>query len=333
LTQNRDDTAQNWNNWLHEATLVAALLPDLLVEASAIAQNVTPGWHGRRRAGPGESFWQYRRFADGDLPGRIDWRRSARDDHLYVREQEWEAAHTVWLWADRAPTMRFCSDLAPATKERHALVMALALADTLIRGGERIAVPGLTRPATGPRTPRLIAEAMARDTGSETDAGTGRDGLPPGGQLSAHSDYVMLSDFLAPLDRLDARIGAIASQGVRCHLVQIFDPVEESFPFAGRIEFLPSSGQQRLLVGRAESLRDTYRRKLAEHRDGLRDIARRLGGSFILHHTDQPPHRTLLALQGMLNAPRDFAGAPGRGNAAAEQPPAEAPRLVGESGT
>ena len=30
----------------------------------------------------------------------IDWRRSASSDNLFVREREWEAAHTVWLWVD-----------------------------------------------------------------------------------------------------------------------------------------------------------------------------------------------------------------------------------------
>ena len=63
------------------------------------------GLHGRRRSGSGENFWQYRRFVSGEPARRVDWRRSARDDHLYVREQEWEAAHTVWIWPDRSPSM------------------------------------------------------------------------------------------------------------------------------------------------------------------------------------------------------------------------------------
>ena len=63
------------------------------------------GLHGRRRSGSGENFWQFRRFVSGEEARCIDWRRSARDDNLYVREREWEAAHTIWLWPDRSPSM------------------------------------------------------------------------------------------------------------------------------------------------------------------------------------------------------------------------------------
>ena len=84
-------------------------MPRLILEARRVAATVIHGLHGRRRAGPGENFWQFRRFVSGEPAQRVDWRRSARDDHLYVREQEWEAAHTVWIWPDRSPSMAFAS--------------------------------------------------------------------------------------------------------------------------------------------------------------------------------------------------------------------------------
>ena len=90
-----------------EARTLAESMPRLILEARRIAATVIHGLHGRKRAGPGENFWQYRRFLSGEPARRVDWRRSARDEHLYVREQEWEAAHTVWLWPDRSPSMVF----------------------------------------------------------------------------------------------------------------------------------------------------------------------------------------------------------------------------------
>src|SRR6202023_3377612 len=113
---------------------LAASMPRLILEARRVAATVIHGLHGRRRAGPGENFWQYRRFVSGEPASRVDWRRSARDDHLYVREQEWEAAHTVWIWPDRSPSMAFSSRLAECTKLDRALVMALALAEILVEG-------------------------------------------------------------------------------------------------------------------------------------------------------------------------------------------------------
>src|ERR1700744_5138340 len=103
---------------------LAATMPRLILEARRVAATVIHGLHGRRRAGSGENFWQYRRFVSGEPASRVDWRRSARDDHLYVREQEWEAAHTVWIWADRSPSMLFASTLAQQSKLHRTLVVA-----------------------------------------------------------------------------------------------------------------------------------------------------------------------------------------------------------------
>src|SRR3954452_11579772 len=98
------------------ARSLAQTMPRLILEARRVAATVIHGLHGRRRAGPGENFWQYRRFVWGEPARRVDWRRSARDDHLYVREQEWEAAHTVWLWPDRSRSMVFASPQALQSK-------------------------------------------------------------------------------------------------------------------------------------------------------------------------------------------------------------------------
>src|SRR5271167_3581439 len=121
-----------------ESQALAASMPRLILEARRVAATIIHGLHGRRRAGSGENFWQYRRFVSGEAAARVDWRRSARDDHLYVREQEWEAAHTVWIWPDRSPSMLFASASAQDTKLERSLVIALALAEVLVGGGERI---------------------------------------------------------------------------------------------------------------------------------------------------------------------------------------------------
>jgi len=124
---------------VESARALAARLPDLLVDARHIAASVLLGVHGRRRPGPGETFWQFRPYVFGESAKRIDWRRSARDhQHLYVREREWEAAQTIWLWADLSPSMLFCSQLSQVPKIERAIVLLLALADLLGRGGERL---------------------------------------------------------------------------------------------------------------------------------------------------------------------------------------------------
>ena len=108
-----------------QARTLAEQLPRLILESRRIAATVIHGLHGRRRAGPGENFWQYRHFLSGEPSRMVDWRRSARDDQLYVREQEWEAAHTVWIWPDRSPSIDDVIDMAePILKHRMALTFA-----------------------------------------------------------------------------------------------------------------------------------------------------------------------------------------------------------------
>ena len=225
-----------------EAHGLAARIPALLIEAQRVAHTVAHGTHGRRRAGPGETFWQFRHYDQNDSLTGIDWRRSASSDHLFVREREWEAAHTAWLWADLSPSMRFRSNLSKISKESRAVVLALALTELLARGGERVGVFG-GPPYRGRNATRRVAEILMRDT---SDAS-----LPPQAKLSRFSECLLFSDFLDPVEETAERLQAIAAQGVRGHLVQVLDPAEETLPYAGRTEFAASEGRDRIIAGRA----------------------------------------------------------------------------------
>src|SRR5690242_856731 len=171
-----------------EARSLAQTMPRLILEARRIAATVIHGLHGRRRAGPGENFWQYRRFLSGEPARRVDWRRSARDEHLYVREQEWEAAHTVWLWPDRSPSMLFRSQLAEDSKLERCLVVVFALAEILVQAGERVGIPGLLRPTGSRNVLDKMANAIVHDV-------TERPSLPPLFAPSALAEIVVVSDF------------------------------------------------------------------------------------------------------------------------------------------
>jgi uncharacterized protein (DUF58 family) len=274
-----------------EAHALAARIPALLIESQRVAHTVAHGTHGRRRAGPGETFWQFRHYDLHDARSRIDWRRSASSDHLFVREREWEAAHTVWLWVDLSPSMRFRSSLAKVSKESRALVLGLALAELLARGGERVGLLG-GPPFTGRSAARRVAEMLLGDTGEQS--------LPPNAKLSRFSECLLFSDFLEPVSSLAERCEEIASQNVRGHLIQVLDPAEETLPYIGRTEFAASEGRDRVIAGRAEALRERYQERLERHRTDLIDMTRRLGWSFIMHHTDRPPEEAVLAIHSRL---------------------------------
>ncbi len=272
-----------------QARTLAASMPRLILEARRIAATVIHGLHGRRRSGAGENFWQYRRFLSGEPARRVDWRRSARDDHLYVREQEWEAAHTVWIWPDRSPSMFFTSSLAGESKLDRALIVTLALAEILVEGGERVGIPGLLRPTASRQVIDKVAQALVHDTGD-------RPSLPPAFSPSPLSEIVMLSDCWSPVSDFTEKLEYLSGSRAHGHVVQIVDPAEETFPYAGRIQFLDPEGSESVTAGRAETWRNDYLDRLRSHRAQLRAETDRLGWSFIIHRTDRPASELLLSL-------------------------------------
>ena len=145
----------------HQAEILAGSMPPLMVAANRVAATVSQGVHGRRQVGQGETFWQYRRYMAGDSAADIDWRRSAKSDPVFVRENEWEAAQSVWLWSDGSKSMRYRSDRKLREKAERADLLTLALAALLCRGGEHVAALGRHMvPTTGRVALHLMAEAL-----------------------------------------------------------------------------------------------------------------------------------------------------------------------------
>jgi uncharacterized protein (DUF58 family) len=278
-----------------KARSLSATMPRLILEARRVAATIIHGLHGRRRAGTGENFWQFRRFVSGEAASRVDWRRSARDDHLYVREQEWEAAHTVWIWPDRSASMMFNSALASDTKLDRALVVAFALAEVLVEGGERVGTPGLMRPSASRNVIEKMAETFVHDP-------TVRGSLPPQFAPSPQSEIVVLSDLWSPIADVHRMIAQLSASGAHGHVVQIVDPVEETFPFSGRVEFVDPEDGHSITVGRAEAWRADYQARIERHRAEIRAETDRLGWSFTIHRTDRPASELLLALHTRMGA-------------------------------
>ncbi|MBM3583245.1 MAG: DUF58 domain-containing protein [Alphaproteobacteria bacterium] len=272
------------------AEQLAAHLPPLLVAAERVAAVVAQGVHGRRRVGSGETFWQFRRYQPGDEVDRIDWRQSAKSMRVFVRENEWEAAESVWLWCDTSPSMRFASHLATSTKAERARLLLLALAVLLVRGGEHVALLGVDRrPSTGRATLTRMAHALA--LGDDGD-----DSLPPRIDLPRYAQLVVIGDLLVPEAEIEATVRHYTNRGVRGYLFQTLDPAEETLPFSGHTLFEGLENEGSMLAQRAEALRADYQKRLADHRAHLKRTTRAARWRFGLHHTDRPAPEALLAL-------------------------------------
>jgi len=273
-------------------------MPRLVLEARRVAASLSHGIHGRRRAGIGETFWQFRPFVAGEAAHRIDWRRSARDDRLYVREREWETAQTIWFWIDRSASMGYASDLAQAPKIERAIVLGLALANCFVEAGERAGMLG----NMPPRATRRIAEVMAQTM--VADRGSLEEDLPPQAPIAPLHEAVLISDFLSPVSQIAAVVEGISSRGARGHLMMIVDPVEETFPFQGQAVLHDLEDGLSLRIGDAISWGRVYRERIAQHRAELDELARRRGWTMTIHRTDRPASEAALRILTLVTASR-----------------------------
>jgi len=269
----------------------AAQFPALLAEAQKLAASVVTGTHGRRQAGTGEEFWQFRNALPGDAWQSVDWRRSARSDTHYIRQHEWQAAQSVLFWIDHAKSMSFSGHKDRPDKATRATLLGLAVMILLLRAGERVGLIGANEPPKSGQNQinRMVAELASQD--AQPDYGS-----PAAGVFQKGGRAVFLSDFLGDQGAIATAISRSADRGVRGCLVQILDPQEEAFPFDGRTEFFSMAGSLRFETLRARGLRAQYLDNLAAHKAALQDVCKKAGWYYLCHHTDDGAQSALMWL-------------------------------------
>ena len=295
LPSRKNAAAPNAATVRRDAERAAGMLPAIMVQADRVATTVAQGVHGRRRVGQGDSFWQFRRTQPGDPAHSVDWRQSAKSRFTFVRENEWDAAQSVWIWRDTSASMNYRSTADLPEKQNRVAVLALALASLLVRGGEQVALLGSGLP---PSNGRAVINRIADHIALETEPGPSLPDLEP---LPRHGRVVLFGDMLSPVDDIGTIVRGFAARGVAGHIVQVLDPAEETLPFRGRIRFEGMEGEGDALIGRVEMVRDDYAALMRAHRKALSDVAGSHGWSFATHHTDHPPESALAALHQYLS--------------------------------
>lgn len=278
-----------------DAEAQASRLPALLARAEHLAGAILLGAHGRRRAGMGDDFWQYRPAQIGDSARMIDHRRSARGDQEFVREREWQIAQSVMLWVDQGASMRFASTDKVPQKADRARLLGLSLAILLIRGGERVGLTGTQLPPRrgNPQVLRL-AELFCVDDAADYSPPEHRAMIP-------NARAVFVSDFMGNLDGVRTALTKAADRGVRGVLCQVLDPSEEAFPFTGRTIFESVGGTLSHETLKANDLRDRYLARLAERKGELASLCALTGWQYNVHHTDASAQSALLWLYAALD--------------------------------
>lgn len=270
------------------AEAAASRLPPLMARAEHLANTVLLGEHGRRRAGLGDDFWQYRPVQPGDSFRMIDWRRSAKSDAQFVRQKEWQTAQSVSLWIDGAASMSYASNKKLPPKSDRARLLALAISILLIRAGERVGMAGTKLPPKrGDGQIWRLTEALMQD--DDTDYGA-----PEARAMIPYSRALFISDFLGDFEATRFALAKAADRGVRGVLLQVLDPAEEEFPFHGRAIFESMQASISHETRKAGDLRERYVERLSQRKLELRSLARATGWQYECHLTNAPVQRALL---------------------------------------
>lgn len=283
------------------AQTLAIRLPDLLLHASHIATTLAAGRHPQRRAGWGDTFWQYRPAQPGEPVNRIDWRQSARTARAHVRETEAEAAQTVLLWCDFSGSMQWRSGHALPGKLDRAILLLLSMAALLLRNGERVLLLSPSGIVSLPPAPNALERLALGLCELAANSSPMDAALPPPALVPRRARLLLASDLLCPDTHIHDCLHQLAAHPARAYVLHVSDPAESTLPYTGRTEFCGLEHEPPLELPHVQSLRTDYAALVAARSQWLEQTTGHCGHTLAHHQTDQSPLPTLLALHAQMS--------------------------------
>jgi uncharacterized protein (DUF58 family) len=291
----------------HRAEDLSAGLPSLMAAAEKAVSSLHTGEHAQRKTGSGEKFWQFRPYDSGDRPQDIDWRQSAKGDHLYIRQKEQQTAQTVLFWVQNDQGMYLQHARAQTSKYEAGVILSLALGLLLTRAGEHVGI--LNDPTRTGRSTHAI-DMLGQTLCQRPAALPTGPVLPIAATLPKRTSLVLCGDFMHPPAALDMTLRVLSEQASQGTLIQILDPLEYDLPHNGRAIFRPLDDSGEFPIANVASIRTAYQERLLAHIDTVRKIALRHRYGHVLYITRDDPRLALSSVwRQMAPQPRLQAGA------------------------
>ena len=276
------------------------------VTARHAVESALAGGHRSVRRGLSVEFAGHREYQPGDDLRRLDWQVWARTDRFDVRVYEEETRLRATLVVDASGSMGYGagdSKGADASKLACARTLAAALAFLMARRSDAVGLAvidtavRLHRPpaATMGHVLSMIGALEQTSPGGETGLGQVIELL--GAQLGRRGLVVILTDAYDDPERLGRALRFLRHRRQDVRLVQIVDPDEVTFPFAGMAEFVGLEGEATLKLD-ADRVRPWYQEALAEHRRRLSTACHGGGVLFDTVSTDEDPALALARILG-----------------------------------
>ncbi len=251
-------------------------LPALKNAAQQVAAHIIHGAHGQKKSGGYEKFWQFREYSPTDRPQDIDWRQSAKTDHVFVREKELQTPQSVYFWVNTSQSMRFQSKEALYSKLEAAQILCFALALLFARSDERVGIFGQNQVGVSEHALDRIGRVLLENH---------EDSLPHG-HAPSKSTLILMGDFLSPIEEIETAFSAIAGRNAQGIIVQILDPAERDLPYNGHVVF-DDHASGRHTIDNISSIRDAYQDNIQTHLSEVKELCESFGWSYYTHVTDQ----------------------------------------------
>lgn len=263
----------------------------LELRARAVVEGFWNGIHRSPYHGFSVEFTEYRQYSPGDDPRYLDWRVYARTDRYYIKKYEDETNLRVYLLADQSRSMEYGS--TGYTKAAYASTLAATLAYFLHLQGDAVGLMTFDEavreylPARH-RTGHLRQLMLALE---RPPAGKGTDLVAPLERITSlirkRGMVALLSDFLAPLDRLERNLIALTACGHEVTVFHVVDPTELNLGLNAPALFEDVESARKIYID-PEVARASYMKKFQAHVAALQAICQKLGVSYHQLTTAQP---------------------------------------------
>lgn len=284
-------------NYLDPAALMR--IKNLELRARLVVEGFLSGLHRSPYHGFSVEFTEYRQYTPGDDPRYLDWKLYARSDRYYLKRFEDETNLRCYLLLDLSRSMGYGS--AGYTKAEYAKTAAATVAYFLSLQRDAVGLvtfdaavqnylPARYRPG---HMHRLMVALERSPAGTNTDLTTPLEQIAR--TARKRGVVVLLSDLLAPLDRLETHLGYLRSQGHEVAVIRVLDPAEIDFPFRDAAMFYDVETGRELYIDPADA-RERYQKKFQAHANELRESCQRLGVDLYDLPTDKPLELALFDL-------------------------------------
>jgi uncharacterized protein (DUF58 family) len=291
---------------------------NLELRAKMVVEGFWAGLHRSPYHGFSVEFTEYRPYTPGDDPRYLDWRVLARSDRYFLKRYEDETNLRCHLITDQSRSMTYGS--VGYTKSQYTATLAATLAYFLHLQGDAVGLLTFEEQVRDylPPRHRITHLRQLMLTLEKATGGRATDLVSPIQRAAEivrkRGLMVILSDFLVPIESLEAAMLRLAAGGHELVVFHILDPAEVSFEFTQPAMFEDAETGRALMIDPV-AVREDYKRRLEEHGAAIRRILQRLGGNYSRLVTNQPMEFALFEfLQSRLKRRRDVRRANISGN-------------------